>query len=432
MTGALTRYGIRTSDGPSAGGIPPVPELDFDCGEVPERILPLLRKALADSVRLGTRIVSLSCRTAPSAGFLHAALQTAEAAGVFTEFIVPFGSGLPSAEKNSAFAFRFEPPFPDFGFDRIPRGSTVFLPYSETAYSAAELFGLREKLLSFGLVPELECSEEFLHPDFRKLQELLAGPDGAAAEFPFDGAPCMKFAETCFIVSDGTVFPCAGRRLPMGNLNDSALAEIAGFSHFRGCFRNYRKTVKEPCRSCANSGICAGCRARAFESSGDPLSPDPFCVKVFPERARIAHLPLRDAESAMPQKPPMRMAGTLTKIGDNCNEGEAVIAADNPFLRKDGTLDPAALIEIAAQQMAQLDTFLNPYRPLEGALVEVMRFSSFGIPVRAGAKIFILSRKTSELEPWHIGSFEITSGKQEKIAEGEFKVCQFSDVLPQH
>ena len=119
------------------------------------------------------------------------------------------------------------------------------------------------------------------------------------------------------------------------------------------------------------------------------------------------------------------MVSELLQIRDKTFEALSVIAQDNPFLRPDGQLDPAAFIEIGAQGMAFLDTFLHPGAHLQGMLVEVNKFEYSGIPVFAGSTLKIHGEKIYEMPPWNIGGFTIFSADGELIAQGEVKVCQF-------
>jgi MoaA/NifB/PqqE/SkfB family radical SAM enzyme len=41
--------------------------------------------------------------------------------------------------------------------------------------------------------------------------------------------------------------------------------------------RNYRLTIKGPCRSCELAATCYGCRGAAYQLTGDYLASDPLC-----------------------------------------------------------------------------------------------------------------------------------------------------------
>ena len=123
------------------------------------------------------------------------------------------------------------------------------------------------------------------------------------------------------------------------------------------------------------------------------------------------------------------MISELTRNYDNVCETVYVVQKDNPFL-VNGQLHPAALIEIGAQSMAFLDTFLNFGETLQGMLVEVNKFEYSKIPVRVNDKLLIFGEKIYEMPPWYIGGFKMTAADTgETVATGEIKVCQFQDTF---
>ena len=125
------------------------------------------------------------------------------------------------------------------------------------------------------------------------------------------------------------------------------------------------------------------------------------------------------------------MIDRMLSIENNACNTECVVREDNPFYGADGRLDPSAMIELAAQSLALLDTFLNPGEFQKGLLVEVLRFECSARPLTLGSCLHVHTGRKYDMDPWHICAFEVRldSGNGEFIARGELKVCQ-SDDLP--
>ncbi|MFQ5831858.1 MAG: radical SAM protein [Candidatus Thorarchaeota archaeon] len=105
-------------------------------------------------------------------------------------------------------------------------------------------------------------------------------------------APCLpflvdreyvKYSESCecgdglaFITSSGDVQPCGYAHLVLGNLLETSLEHIWSSSAIIRRWRNGRLNGK--CLTCEFGEICrGGCRAIAYETTGNLTSPDPTC-----------------------------------------------------------------------------------------------------------------------------------------------------------
>ncbi|MDX9787128.1 MAG: radical SAM protein [Desulfobacterales bacterium] len=117
---------------------------------------------------------------------------------------------------------------------------------------------------------------ETLFERIRKLDRRLFGQVWESQP-PLVGNACMRHQFSCLITSKGDVMPCVGIPLAMGNIRRQPLREILAGSPIRKDLKNYRHTIKGPCRTCEKASECYGCRGAAFQLTGDYLASDPLC-----------------------------------------------------------------------------------------------------------------------------------------------------------
>ena len=95
---------------------------------------------------------------------------------------------------------------------------------------------------------------------------------------PLIGNRCMRHQVSCVVNADGQVMPCVGVTIPLGSIREQRLADILRHQVVAD-LKNYRQTIKGPCRSCEKSEECYGCRGAAYQMTGDYLASDPTCWK---------------------------------------------------------------------------------------------------------------------------------------------------------
>lgn len=98
---------------------------------------------------------------------------------------------------------------------------------------------------------------------------------------PLVGNKCLRHQFSCLVNARGEVMPCVGVTLSMGNIRRGSLKEILANSALLKDLKNYRQTIKGPCRDCDKAESCYGCRGAAFQLTGDPLASDPLCWKNY-------------------------------------------------------------------------------------------------------------------------------------------------------
>ncbi len=88
---------------------------------------------------------------------------------------------------------------------------------------------------------------------------------------------CLGGTGFVFLSHLGQVQPCGYLELDCGNVREKSFKEIWENSEV---FRNLRdfKKYEGKCGRCEYVRVCGGCRARAYESTGNYLAPEPLCL----------------------------------------------------------------------------------------------------------------------------------------------------------
>jgi heme b synthase len=88
---------------------------------------------------------------------------------------------------------------------------------------------------------------------------------------------CLGGVGFCFVSHIGQVQPCGYLELDCGNVLEKPFGEIWNES---AIFRNLRDYTKYEgkCGKCKYVRVCGGCRARAYEATGNYLAEEPLCL----------------------------------------------------------------------------------------------------------------------------------------------------------
>jgi radical SAM protein with 4Fe4S-binding SPASM domain len=95
---------------------------------------------------------------------------------------------------------------------------------------------------------------------------------------------CLGGSAFCFISHTGQVQPCGYLELDCGLVTERGFAEIWNESSIFQDLRDLGR-YKGKCGRCEFIRVCGGCRARAYETTGDYLAEEPFCI-YEPGKAR--------------------------------------------------------------------------------------------------------------------------------------------------
>ncbi len=87
---------------------------------------------------------------------------------------------------------------------------------------------------------------------------------------------CLAGSAVCFISRTGDVQPCGYLPLQVGNVRRQPLQTIWQTSPTFADLRNPDKLTGK-CGACQYRKLCAGCRARAYATTGDHLAEEPDC-----------------------------------------------------------------------------------------------------------------------------------------------------------
>ena len=88
---------------------------------------------------------------------------------------------------------------------------------------------------------------------------------------------CLAGTGFCFISHRGSVQGCGYLDVEAGNVREQSFGQIWADSPLFSALRDL-SNIKGKCGICEYKKICGGCRARAYEATGDCLEAEPYCV----------------------------------------------------------------------------------------------------------------------------------------------------------
>ncbi len=118
-------------------------------------------------------------------------------------------------------------------------------------------------------------------PHYYRILRQRAKADGKSVTFDSHGLDavtrgCLGGTGFCFISHVGVVQPCGFLDLNCGDVTEQSFADIWKNSEIFNNLRNY-KNLTGKCGACEYKAVCGGCRARAYEATGDYLAEEPLC-----------------------------------------------------------------------------------------------------------------------------------------------------------
>ena len=118
-------------------------------------------------------------------------------------------------------------------------------------------------------------------PHYYRILRQRAKEEGRKITFKTDGLDavtrgCLGGTGFCFISHTGIVQPCGFLDLDCGDVTKTSFASIWNSSPIFLSLRDF-DNLKGKCGKCEYKKVCGGCRARAYEATGDYLAEEPLC-----------------------------------------------------------------------------------------------------------------------------------------------------------
>jgi len=118
-------------------------------------------------------------------------------------------------------------------------------------------------------------------PHYYRILRQRAKADGKSVTFDTHGLDavtrgCLGGTGFCFISHTGIVQPCGFLDLNCGDVTKNSFADIWKSSEIFTNLRNYNN-LEGKCGDCGYKAVCGGCRARAYEATGNYLAEEPLC-----------------------------------------------------------------------------------------------------------------------------------------------------------
>jgi heme b synthase len=119
-------------------------------------------------------------------------------------------------------------------------------------------------------------------PHYYRILRERARKDGKSVTFKTHGLDavtrgCLGGIGFCFISHIGIVQPCGFLDVSCGDVTKLPFGVIWKESEVFNTLRNY-SNLKGKCGVCEYRKVCGGCRARAYEATGDYLAEEPLCL----------------------------------------------------------------------------------------------------------------------------------------------------------
>lgn len=119
-------------------------------------------------------------------------------------------------------------------------------------------------------------------PHYYRIMRQRAHNEGEKVTFKSHGLDavsrgCLAGTGFCFVSNTGDVQPCGYLEVKCGNIRETRFKEIWTSSSVFLNLRDFKK-YEGKCGKCEFIKVCGGCRARAYESTGNYLAEEPLCT----------------------------------------------------------------------------------------------------------------------------------------------------------
>jgi len=122
-----------------------------------------------------------------------------------------------------------------------------------------------------------DLSELKMHPHSHAMMAGGVGRSRGHGDMDSHSKGCLAGTGFCFISHTGKVQPCGYFDVVAGDVKQQPFSEVWRTSELFRDLRDVSK-LKGKCGICEYRRVCGGCRARAYEITGDYLAEEPYCV----------------------------------------------------------------------------------------------------------------------------------------------------------
>ncbi|MDL2329739.1 heme b synthase [Desulfosarcina sp. OttesenSCG-928-A07] len=127
-------------------------------------------------------------------------------------------------------------------------------------------------------------------PHYYRILRQRARAEGKAITFASHGLDavtrgCLAGTGFCFISHTGVVQPCGYTDVPCGDMTCQSFGEVWNHSPVFQKLRDFSQ-LEGKCGICEYHAVCGGCRARAFEATGNYMAEEPLCAYEPAKQAR--------------------------------------------------------------------------------------------------------------------------------------------------
>jgi radical SAM protein with 4Fe4S-binding SPASM domain len=152
---------------------------------------------------------------------------------------------------------------------------------ADQAITAAEyeetLMWFHQESLDCSIQIKATCAPHYFRILHQQKRKGVEPKKEAGGHFHESTRGCLGGISFCFISHVGQVQPCGYLDLDCGNVQKLNFAEIWKNSDVFGNLRDLSKYGGK-CGRCEFIKVCGGCRARAYEATGDYLAQEPLCL----------------------------------------------------------------------------------------------------------------------------------------------------------
>ncbi|MFA5321484.1 MAG: heme b synthase [Smithella sp.] len=149
------------------------------------------------------------------------------------------------------------------------------------AITAAEyeetLLWFHQESLSCEIQLKATCAPHYFRIMHQNKSKSIEPKKKAGGHFHESTRGCLGGITFCFLSHVGQIQPCGYLELDCGNVQKQSFGGIWENSEVFRNLRDYSKYGGK-CGRCEFINVCGGCRARAYEATGDYLSEEPLCL----------------------------------------------------------------------------------------------------------------------------------------------------------